>query len=124
MQVKVKGKVQPRRVHEGSEVENISTLSLTSALEIGGCSTPRPTRITPGKESVPIVQESGWASRPFWMSAENLVHTGIRSSDHPSRNESLYRLNYSGPQKWRSIGNYQEYTNITMRVHKNNKKNI
>ena len=30
-------------------------------------------------------------------SAENLVPTGIRSPDFPSRSESLYRLSYPGP---------------------------
>ena len=30
------------------------------------------------------------------MGAENLASTGIRSSDRPAHNESLYRLNYPG----------------------------
>ena len=40
--------------------------------------TPRPL-LTPGKDLVPIVQESGWAPRPVWTSVENLATTGIRS---------------------------------------------
>ena len=32
-----------------------STLSLTSALDVGGWSKPRPGRFTPGKDPVPIV---------------------------------------------------------------------
>ena len=32
-----------------------STLSLTSALDGGGWSTPRPGRFTPGKDPVPII---------------------------------------------------------------------
>jgi len=55
MDVEVKGKVQPTRGHKGPEMEKISTLSLTPVLEVSGCSTPRPPRLTPGKDSVPIV---------------------------------------------------------------------
>jgi len=36
-----------------------STLSLTSALDEGGWSTPRPGRFHPGKDPVHIVQEAG-----------------------------------------------------------------
>ena len=36
-----------------------STLSLTSALDGGGWSTPRPGRFTPGNDPVPSVQEAG-----------------------------------------------------------------
>jgi hypothetical protein len=49
------------------------------------------------RDPVPIVEEAGWASGPFWTDAENLI-TGIRSPNHPVRSESLYRLNYTGPQ--------------------------
>ena len=49
---------------------------------------------TPGKDSVPIVQEAGWAPGPVWTGAENLAPTGIRSPDRPARNQSLYRLRY------------------------------
>jgi hypothetical protein len=55
--VKGKGKVHPRTGHEGSEGEYrySSTLSLTSTLDGGGWSTPRPGRFTPGNDPVPIV---------------------------------------------------------------------
>jgi hypothetical protein len=55
--VKGKGKVYPRAGHESPEGEEMysSTLSLTSALDGGGWSTPRPGRFTPGKDPVPIV---------------------------------------------------------------------
>jgi hypothetical protein len=69
-----------------------STLSLTSALDGGGWSTPRPGRFTPGKDPVPIVWEAGWAPGPVWTGAENLAPTGIRSPDCPARSQSLYRL--------------------------------
>ena len=45
-------------------------LSLTSVLDVDGWSTPRPGRLAPGKDPVPIVQEAGWAPGPFRRSAE------------------------------------------------------
>jgi len=48
----------------------------------------------PGKDSVPIVQEAGWAPGPVWTGAESLDPTGIRSPDRPARSQSLYRLRY------------------------------
>jgi hypothetical protein len=59
--IKGKGKGLPRTGHEGPEGEwrYSSTLSLTSALDGGGWSTPRPGRFTPGNDPVPIVQEAG-----------------------------------------------------------------
>jgi len=48
------------------------------------------------RNSVPIlVQDAGWATGPVWTSAENLIHTGIWSSDRPARSEPLYR-----PSRW------------------------
>jgi hypothetical protein len=45
----VKGKGHPRTGHEDPKGEQIysSILSLTSVLDEGGCSTPRPVRFTP-----------------------------------------------------------------------------
>jgi hypothetical protein len=53
-----KGKGHPRTYHEGPEGEYrySSTLSLTSALDGGGWSTPRPGHFTLGNDTVPIVQ--------------------------------------------------------------------
>ena len=50
---KGKGKNHPRTGHESLEGEYrySSTLSLTSALDGGGGSAPRPYRVTPGKEA-------------------------------------------------------------------------
>jgi hypothetical protein len=50
--------------------------------------------LTPGET---IMYEAGWAPGPVWTGAENLIHTGIRSPDRPSRSEQLYRLSYRGP---------------------------
>ena len=54
----VKGNVHPQTGHERPEKERErerekynSTLSLASALDVGGWLTPRPGRFTPGKES-------------------------------------------------------------------------
>jgi hypothetical protein len=47
---------------------------------------------TPGKDTVPIVQEAGWAPGPDWTGAENLAPTRIRFPDCPARSQSLYRL--------------------------------
>ena len=67
-----------------------STLSLTSALDGGGWSAPRPGRFTPWKYPLAIVQEAGGAPGPVWTGAENLAPTWIRSPDRPARSESLY----------------------------------
>ena len=55
--IRAKGKGHPRTGHEGPEVEQMysSSLSLTSALDAGGQSTPRPGHLTPGKDPVPII---------------------------------------------------------------------
>ena len=52
-----KSTVHPRTGLEDPEEEKRygSTLSLTSALDGSGWSTPRPGRFTPGKDPVPIV---------------------------------------------------------------------
>ena len=56
--------------------------------------TPR-SLFTPRKDSVPIVQEAGWAPGPVLTGAENLAPTAIQSPDRPARSQSLYRLRYS-----------------------------
>jgi len=86
-----KGKGHPRTGHEGPEGKQrySDTLSLTSALDGVGWSTPRPGRFTPGKDPLPTVQEAGWAPGLDWTGVENLAPTGIRSPDRPARGESL-----------------------------------
>ena len=58
-------------------------------------STPRP-HFTPGKDSVPILQEAGWAPGPVWTGGKSRPH---RDSipDRPARSQSLYRLSYPDP---------------------------
>jgi hypothetical protein len=57
MEGKGKGKGHPITGHEGPEVEYrySSNLSLTSVLDGGGWSMPRPGHFTPGKDPVLIV---------------------------------------------------------------------
>ena len=51
------------------------------------------------RHSVPTVQKAGWGQGSLWMGSEDVAPTGIRSTDHPSRREWLYRLSYPGPLK-------------------------
>jgi len=69
---------------------------MTLALDGVGGQRHVPAAVTPGKDSIPLVQEAGWAPGPVWTGAENLAPTGIRSPDRPARSESLYRRRYSG----------------------------
>ena len=55
-----------------------------------------PAAINPRKEPVHIVKEYGWVPGTFCIGAKILARTGIRSTDLPVRNESLYQLGYSG----------------------------
>jgi hypothetical protein len=63
-----------------------------------------------GKRHTPAALPQGMTQYPFyrrldgpqdryWMGAENVALTGIRSPTHPARSESLYRLRYPGPLK-------------------------
>jgi len=75
-----------------------STLSLISALYVGGCLAPRPDHFTPEN---PCTHCTGGPSVPQGRSgrgAENLVPTGIRYLKRPVRNDSIYRLSYRDPQ--------------------------
>jgi hypothetical protein len=53
-----------------------------------GRSTQRPDRFTPGKDTVRNVQKAGCVSRPIRTGEENLVPTGVRSLNRPTRSES------------------------------------
>ena len=75
-----------------------STLSLTSALDLGGCfkATPRPLYHRE-RDPVSIAQEADWAPGPVWTGVENLAPTGFRSPECPARSESPHRLRHPGP---------------------------
>jgi len=67
---------------------------MTAALEGAEWSAARPGRtLPPGKDSVSILQEAGWASGPVWKGGKCRPH---RDSipDRPARGQSLYRLSY------------------------------
>ena len=85
--------LQARCGPEGVQRYN-STLPLTAALEGGWVvsSKPRP-HVTPGKETVPILQEAGWAPGPVWTGGKSRPH---RDSilDRPARSQSLCRPSY------------------------------
>jgi hypothetical protein len=49
------------------------SISLTSALDGGGWSTPRPGRFTPGKDPVPLVQDAERTPESVWTGVENLA---------------------------------------------------
>jgi hypothetical protein len=58
-----------------------------------------PAALPSGKEPpVSIGKEAGWAPEPVWMWCRREKFPGIesRSSDRPSRSQSLYRLSYLG----------------------------
>ena len=55
-------------------------------------STPRP-HFTPGKDPVPILQETGWASGPVWMDGKSHPHWDS-IPDRPACSQSVYRLSY------------------------------
>jgi hypothetical protein len=59
-------------------------------MQVGG-QRHAPAALTPGKTRYPLYRRLGGH-----QGADNLVPTGIRSPDRPSRSESLYRLNYRG----------------------------
>ena len=98
-EVKGKGKVLPLQARCGPEGgRGIALLFHDRGTRRGWVvsSTPRP-HFTPGKDPVPILQETGWALGPGWTGGKSRPH---RDSipDRPARSESLYRL--SCPAHW------------------------
>jgi hypothetical protein len=90
---------QATRAHRG-EQRYCSTLSLTLALHAGGCSTPRPVLLPPGKT---------WYRLHRRMGGPQGQHEQVRKISPPPPNRdsipdrqpsgnSLYRLSYPGPQ--------------------------
>jgi hypothetical protein len=58
---------------------------------------------TPGKDTVPILQEAEWAPGPVWIGAENLAPTAIRSPDRAARSQSLFQLSYRAHATYQSV---------------------
>jgi hypothetical protein len=66
------------------------TLSLNSALDAGGWSTP-------GKRPGIHCRGGCGATGPFWVGAVKLAPTGFRSPDRAARRQSIYQLSCPGP---------------------------
>jgi len=95
-----KSKVHPRTGYDGPVGKQMysSTLSLTSALDEGRWSTPRPGRFTRGKENrCPLYSKLGGLQAGLDRCGKSRPPTGIRSPDRPARSESLHRLSCPGP---------------------------
>ena len=58
-------------------------------------STPRP-HLTPGKDSVPILQEAGWTPGPVWTGEKSRLHLDS-ISDRPVRNSVATPTELPGP---------------------------
>jgi hypothetical protein len=56
----------PANCHEGTEVQYISTLSLTSTIAWSRRTKPHPVRFTPSSDPVPIVWKDGMAPVSVW----------------------------------------------------------
>ena len=50
-------------------------------------------KLYPGKDSVPILQEAGWALGPVWTGGKSRPHPDSIPG-RPARSQSLYRLSY------------------------------
>jgi len=48
---------------------------------------------TPGKDPIPIVQETGWAPEPVWTGGKSRPYRDP-IPDRPARSQSLYLLSY------------------------------
>jgi hypothetical protein len=86
--IKVEVIVHPRTGHKGPEALQMYSLTVSLPrpwMEVGDVlSAKLPGRSAPGRDSVPIVREVGWAPRPMWIGAKNLAHTGIQFPDNPT----------------------------------------
>ena len=91
-----KGKVHPLTGHEGPEVQQrySCTLSLTSALHGVGGQSHAPAAPPPGETRYPSYRRLGGLEGRSGRVRKISPPTGIRSPDRPVRSESLYRLRY------------------------------
>ena len=89
-----KGKVHPRTGHEGPEGEYTynSALLLSSVLDRGGWSMPRPGSFTPPvkKNWYPLYRKLGGPQERSGQVQETSPPTGIQSPDCPACSKSLY----------------------------------
>ena len=67
---------------------------MTAALGKGDWLAAPPGRsLSPGKKTVPILQEAGWAPGPVWTGEKSRSYRDWMP-DRPARSQSLYRLSY------------------------------
>jgi hypothetical protein len=61
---------------------------------------------TPGKDPVPILQETGWTPGQIWTGGKSRPH---RDSipDRPARSQSLYRQSYPAHTLFSTVCNYK-----------------
>ena len=86
---------------------------MTAALDGGEWSAARHGHILPpGKTRYPFYRRLGGPQGRFGR-AENLVPTGIRSPDRPSRSQSLYRLSYRSTLVTVCLNIIRRYTDHT-----------
>jgi hypothetical protein len=71
-----------------------------SVLGSGGWAAPSPGRDTPGKDLLPVTQQTAWAFFLLQKITKHLTPTGIPFPGCPSRNETLYRLSYRGHRNY------------------------
>ena len=76
----------------------ISTLSLTSALNGGGCLGDGPAVLSPEMTPYPLYRRLSVSQGHAGGVRKISPPTGIRSPDSPARSEWLYRLRYRGAQ--------------------------
>ena len=95
----IKGNFHPITDHEGPEVEqrDSSTLSLTSALDRMGGQRHAPAALPPGKTRYPLYSGLGGPQGRSGRVQKISPPTRIRSPNRPARSEKLYRLSKSGP---------------------------
>jgi len=56
-----------------------------------------PAALYPGKETLPIAQETEWDPGPVWTGAENLTSRGIRTPNRPARSSVAIPTELQGP---------------------------
>jgi len=57
----------------------------------GWGSAPRPCRLYPGKDPVPILQEARWATGPFWTRGKSRAYRDS-TPDRPARSQSTQTM--------------------------------
>ena len=94
-----KGKFHTRTGHEGPEVEQrcSCTLSLTSALDRVDGQHDVPAALPPGKTRYPLYRRLGASQGLSGRVRKNLAPIGIRSSNRPARSEKSESVTASSP---------------------------